>query len=488
MMPQSGPQTRCASCSILPMGRTGANLKDLACLKFKRLSNLAFTLAILGLLPSCLEKSLPPKTYSDGGATLGLSATPPNTDGSVENPQMASEAIDLIEHAFDSENKSNEEEIIERLTNSKEKIIFPLSQIRDVQKRFIENQNLIVPWLSQNTVPQAEWIKAQKKRVDLRVKNCGFPKNEIREISNGLRLATSLYRKVKDPCFFFYSKRFEEILNQILLFRSVQVVTGSKGAVIELTTFEQFQDWLQARSWDLQISYRVYLTPFFKLYKKEGDLYEAGTEIPAPLWIDPELKLEARKSVAVPATHSEVVFKFRGPKKRTAELKIYFGDMGFVFDDNEMHLPQWVGDRTLKVFSEAENKLIFKAIPAIHNGFESFLKQFPQRPALSGFGILGVCNDGAALLARAAAGNNVPLPFPLLRSDLVDLPADLPLLDVWRSILADSSADALNQDAGERLMGLGSRILDTTPFIQPSPLKDYNASLKSLREALGRPE
>ncbi len=387
----------------------------------------------------CLERSLPvtpvraieePEIHTSAGAPL----------------EKNEERKTYLEQLSDSITKSSAEDtsleelvrLLREMNEHPEQNALSMAELRALQEVLLHSG----PQLARALAPGAGATSPTDAASHAAAFDISAPREcpsrtwEAKVLPSGLRIISSLPRK--DACSLKLSKIFQDALNRILAEK--HVVFLYEGRRYEARRLEEFFAILAKLGFRTRVSYRTYLAPFVRLYKPEGDPYLEDSEIPMPLWLRTGIEvLQTGRPAVIPAPHSEVFFEVKGKgASPEAQFKIYFSDKGFVFDDEDLVLPHWSGLRTLQMIPRKELPRLLTQIHELHEAFEIFKSQAPQDLPLGGFGLLGVCNDGAALLMRGFAGPDFVLPFPLVRSDKVKMPADYPFREVWENTPSDT--------------------------------------------------
>jgi hypothetical protein len=374
-----------------------------------------------------------------------------------------------------TQSPSNDEEffrLIQEMNDSPESYAVSMTELRQIQNAVLSQNFSSANGASSATPPTDPDVIELSDPSD-----CPAVEPKVKITRGGQRLATYLPRK--DACGLLRSKRFEGAFNRALRGQATTLLLGAERA--QVRSLSELRSWMDAHGFQMELSYRTYLAPFMRAYSAEGDLYAADSEIATPLWLRAPIRQLDGSSVLIPAPHSEVFIKVRRAEERTeAWLKIYFSDKGFVFDDEDLHLPAWTGQKVIERIDASSADRLFALAEQLHRTFEIYKGRAPQGLPMGGFGLLGVCNDGAALLMHAFRDGSFIAPFPLVRSDRVAMPNEFPLKSSWDALPSDTSSarDSVRASIIRRLLvgnpfeGLGS------------PFPNYDAALRKLREEL----
>ncbi len=432
------------------------------------------TVVVLFGLNACLERPLeihqnaeefPPPPRE------ALSSRPPLE----EVPEPAEEPLkNLMELTYKKAAVgSEEEELVDLILEHQEdpeKLALSMREVRLLQEAYMKGLKHLPP-------EEPEPLPIRKSLGLETERPCAPVSPRLKVLENGLRVATYLPRQ--DPCLISQSKKIEEALNAILVGKRVRAsYFGQRASLRKLQDFRKF---LAAAGFELSAQYRIYLAPFLRLYRSEGDLYKSDAEIPTPFWIDTDLLQKNGEKAIVPAVHSEVLFSIRKNDESPALVKAYFSDRGFVFDDDDLHLPSWTGERVLVDFSPSQIDVLLETIPKLHKAFEIFKEEAKVPLRMEGFGLLGVCNDGSALLVRAALGSGFALPFPLVRTDLISMPKKFPAKALWESLISDTFQKSIDIAPEEKRKLLIPRLINSNPFDGSSPFPTFDSFIQEIQ-------
>jgi len=424
---------------------------------FKLASLLRLTLHLI--LVSCLPQPLRfpvVENYPDKGASYYTESA----SNEAEDPHQLP-AQNIYEIATAKNLKTFEEKLFELLWARSEgaKTAVGLKEIRFLQERYLD-------YLEKQPAKEVVKIKGTyEPSNELQSSNCKLPADQFKWIKqDSIKQYTYMHKRAVTECYFHNSKVVENLLNSLLVGDSASLTFD--GVSHEISNLEDFPKLVNELGASLKVSYRIYFAPFVRIYSVNEERDES--EIPTPFLLDAHIESPAGRSVYIPAVHSEVLFQMQHPEWGHAEVKIYFSDKGFVFDDDDLQLPQWTGLRTLHVFNEIEVQGLLKNIPLINEGFQKLEHRFGGKLHLAGFGLLGVCNDGSALLVRSVMGEDFILPFPLVRSNRL-IADDIPLADLWKNLKTDLDEAQLEMDPKNRFWLLKDRLLQSYSFIKSSP-------------------
>ncbi|NCN42087.1 hypothetical protein GW916_12655 [bacterium] len=371
--------------------------------------------------------------------------------------QERSEQLDRIREQFTSSSEKSDQltellRTLQEINEAPETYGLKVSELRELQKAIFDlGANApVIPGIENPELPRSEVLDLSNPS------SCPDAEVKVQILSSGLRLVNSLPRK--NNCSRLLSKRFQDGLNQILLGSALAIMNGEEK-IAEVNNFQDLLGTLEDQGYSVSAEFRTYLAPFVKLYSAEGDLYDHATEIPLPMWINTEFKVNdfAANQVVIPAPHSEVMFHFTKAEQESALVKIYFSDKGLVFDDEDLHIPYWAGEKTLHRFEKHEVLSLLEKSKEAHQAFEIFRSRAPDFPA-GGFGVLGVCNDGSSLIMRAQLGLDFLPLFPMARNAYVTMPENFPLKEAWNSLQSDLLGS--EQDHKTKL----KRIYRSNPF------------------------
>ncbi len=425
-------------------------------------------------LASCLDNALP--LYKDQSSEGGKSDVDPGEGSEISDDgnQLDQLLLDSFQQKGSADTETLIVEEIIAYRENPEQIAISPKEIRFLQESYykaLQQQPSEAP--TSSTI-----LDGVHTTFDFSTPEpCPERSFTAKVLKGGLRLVT--YLPKRDSCTVEHSLKFEQAMNSVLLGRSIQLRYGAASQ--SASNIEQVRQFLSSQGFQLEAYYRVYFAPFFKVYAPTGDPYSPANEIPTPLWINADFKRKNGEAALMPAIHSEVMFHWTHTNEPDAFIKIYFSDRGFVFDDDDAQLPAWSGDRRLHTFSTSELSSLFAAIPDLHAAFETFRERAKVPLKLNGFGLLGVCNDGAALLVKAVLGDSLALPFPLVRTELISMPETFPAMSVWNSLPSDTFQSALNLSEEERKQSLGPRILNSNAFSGASPFPVFDALVEEIQ-------
>ncbi len=392
-------------------------------------------------LGACLDRSLPVIATKDSDNESILS-TQEERPGNPPTEEQRRATLDSLREAIFKNNASGDtslEELIRLLREMNEsprESALSMDELRTLQALILDSGAALLQALR----PSASTLENALEETEIfdlsDPLSCPTPSYEVKTLPSGLRVIAGLPRQ--DPCSLRLSKTYQDLLNRIL--RGEKTRYTYRGKVHESQTLKDFFYTLEKLGFETRISYRTYLAPFVRLYKPEGNPYLPDSEIPLPLWLKPGVLSADAKEVVLPAPHSEVFFQIQATRTEPeAQLKIYFSDKGFVFDDEDLVLPHWSGLRTLEEISDSERSKLFSILSDLHRTFEIFKANAPKNLPLGGFGLLGVCNDGSALAMKGLRGKSFVAPFPLVRTDRVKMPNEkYPLKELWESTPSDT--------------------------------------------------
>ncbi|MBS1982669.1 MAG: hypothetical protein JST16_00740 [Bdellovibrionales bacterium] len=435
------------------------------------------------LLTGCFEHPLPSTHF---GQSMPPAPTPITTaDRAAEDTSHAT--IDRIVSSAFGEARHSADDVLGDLLTSETNGIQPFriefKDIRYMQEKYLQmlkarkqsaTDGGASPSEEDKPLPVFRFVRSQ----------CKARPDDIQILRNEIRYIKDIYRKNVDPCDYDFSLNFELMLNALLKNKEVRVDLGGER---RLRNMDDFIRWLGDKGFESSAEFRTYLASFFRFNRKEGDIEDPSSEIPLPLWLDLGLKTPEGRAVQIPAAHSEVYFRFRHTELGTLHVKIHFSSSGFDFEADGSDPAHWTGMRVLERYEPSQVPQLLRSAKRVADTYVSYMSLFPANPPMSGFGLLGVCTDGAALMIRDA-GSSTVLPFPMIRTDLVKMPDDFPIKRVWNALIPDSAESELSRDPAERLQRLRERILVSNPFTEetPSPLTDYNDLIRELQK-MGTP-
>jgi len=450
-------------------------------------------LTLLGL-DGCLNKSRITPTY----VQVETKVATQESKGLEENDHQLTRL--QIEKALVRKDLDQDEALLELLMSNQgdeNELFLTMEDVRFLQSQVLANQDGIRDLLNQKVTPQND-LKvnvSDRSEFSLSQVNCKRPEDTVKLVRDGkFRMIQKLHKKNEVDCFFTHSLELQSLANRLLKNQSAtlkDIPTSNDGEFLsrEFKSLNEFVDFLYSDEspYKVKASYRTYLAPFVRLYKSEGDAFESSTEMPLPLWIDTTLRSQSGVRIVVPAPHSEVFFALESQILPSSILRLYYSDKGFVFDTDLLFLPHWSGQKTLEVFSdEVARELLLKSAD-LHTAFESFKKQVSADLPLGGFGMLGVCNDGASLLLKHQNSERQFFPFPLVRSDLIKLPEDFAYKSLFESLSTDTNLEKIKDiSLPERRKETLERIYQFYPYenLGQSPFTGFNDLMVEIKEEL----
>lgn len=408
---------------------------------FKRAWSRLFLLSTLWMgLGACLDRSLPVTATKESETDSLLSAQEESGSTTPSEAQRRATLESLREAIFknNAAGDTSLEELIRLLREMNEsprESALSMDELRTLQTLILDSGAALLQTLRPST-SQADNPLDEPEVFELTdPTSCPSPSYEVKTLPSGLRVIAGLPRQ--DPCSLRLSKTYQDLLNRLLRGEKTKYVYRSQ--TYESQTLKDFFYTLEKLGFEIHISYRTYLAPFVRLYKPEGDPYLPDSEIALPLWLKPGVSTSDAQEVVLPAPHSEIFFRIQATRTEPeAQVKIYFSDKGFVFDDEDLVLPHWSGLRTLEQISGSERTKLFSILAELHQTFEIFKAHAPKNLPLGGFGLLGVCNDGSVLAMKGLRGSSFLAPFPLVRTDRIKMPDQYPLKDLWESTPSDT--------------------------------------------------
>lgn len=336
--------------------------------------------------------------------------------------------------------------------------------------------------------PATTSVEANPEKVpELRITGCPRPENKFELVRDGkYRRYSEIYQNEANPCYFDNALELARLLN--LLIKDTEASTRDTAFVFNgqsqsVRGVKGFWDWARGQGFHATARYRSMLTPVMRLYRGADPIVDAAHEIPAPFWLDTEALTPKGLPVVIPTIHSEVLFDFRHPQLGSVRVKAYFSDHGFSFDADTMLALHWQGGRVLHDFAESDVAMLLENAAQLRETFRIFKERVGGEVKMEGFGLLGVCNDGSALLFHSLVPNK-PLPFPLVHSDLIEMPATFPLKEIWDSVPSDTSKAVVEMPGNEFLAKFRERLLLSHPFPagERSSFNNYEEVLDELRK------
>lgn len=441
-------------------------------------------IALLGLvlISSCFNKSLPvlPSQPQDTPSKIGESNE--QKISLTENRNRKKFIEQLTQNlTLESANDSALEELIRLLVemnSSPKDFALSMKELKALQDAILQSDmqlfETLFPRDSKDIAIQILNTQVDKFNLD-EPTTCPTPDYEIKTLPSGLRIVSNLPRK--DNCSLALSRIYQDLLNKILKGSAADWVYQNKS--FQSRNLNEFFDQIQGLGFDVEVSYRLYIAPFVRAYQATGDLYEPSTELPLPLWIKTEIKTQSANEVIIPAPHSEVFFRIKASQNVSeSHFKIFFSDKGFVFDDDDLFLPAWSGERILEVIEPKQRPRLMVLIQDLYQTFEIFKNRAPNELPMGGFGVLGVCNDGSAMLMKGLRGPSFVSPFPLVRTDRIKMPdSPYPQKELWESTFSDTS-----QNHRIPRTSMLKRILISNPFENSmNPFPNFEKLIQELK-------
>ena len=426
------------------------------------------------VLSSCLKRDLPKTQPSLTPAEV------PSASFDTKATPAPSERIQVLADVSTSRSdKEIEDRLLDVLLDSDGNPIsepFSMKEIAYLQARYLDYVK------SKDNSAPLKLVETPAHNA-LKAKNCQPRQDTSKWVRKGLKLYKREYLKNKGECYFDNTEALQNVMNR-LLENQTATLDLENGHQLLFTNFTDFMSELQAQGFAVRADYQIYLASFFRLHSVNM-LTGVETDLPFPLWLDAGFHSTSGTPAVVPAVHSQVIFHFSRPGFEDLVEKIYFSDKGFVYDNEDFLQPEWAGGRELGKFTAEQLPAIFKNAQALHTAFDIFRSKFPANTPLNGFGILGVCNDGSAMLVKSLLPGFL-LPFPLVRTELVDMPSEFPMKDIWHSLTPDTAESQINTAEVDRQRIIGSRLLNSYPFSNehPSVFKDYEKFISELKSDL----
>ncbi len=243
-----------------------------------------------------------------------------------------------------------------------------------------------------------------------------------------------------------------------------------------------------------------YLAPTHHIAMRDGRMIanflammiDGTTDARIPVWMKTGYSI-AGQEYAVPMGHSQHEFRIWGPVVN-ARVAFYLGISGAGFHPVTDHRPDWTGERAEEALNEQRKSDFPRILKTADYATMYLLRNRAERghrPA-DGYGILGVCNDGNAVLEMARHRDlKFVASYPLARDPELDrTPVYHDKLDDLISKLPhDAYADAAQLATKEYRASVLCRSIQMNPHPIDSEWiadEDFRKQLKAIKAELGK--